>query len=163
MKMKLTEIPGLLKQTASDWSEDKASRLAAALAYYTIFSLAPLLIIAIAVAGAVFGDEAARGQIEAQLGGMVGPSGAKAIQDMIQNASRPGSGGVLATIIGIVVLIFGASGVFAALQDALNTIWEVAPKPGQGILVTLKKVEKRSREIKKTNKKMKKVERGNKP
>lgn len=82
--MKAKGIFGLLKTTASEWSEDKCSRLAAALAYYTIFSLAPLLIIAIAVAGAVFGEEAARGQIVTQIQGMVGQTGAEAIQGMIQ-------------------------------------------------------------------------------
>lgn len=128
---------GLLKTTAAEWTEDKASRLAAALAYYTIFALAPLLIIAIGVAGLVFGQEAASGQLFSQLKDMVGATGAEAIQSMIKDASKPTTS-VLATVIGVLVMLFGASGVFAALQDALNTIWEVEPRPGLGILATIR-------------------------
>ncbi|MBD2102916.1 YihY/virulence factor BrkB family protein [Leptolyngbya sp. FACHB-261] len=127
----------LIKETITEWNEDKASRLAAALAYYTVFSLAPLLIIAIAVAGFVFGEEAARGQLDDQIQHLVGAEGADAIQAMIQGASKPSSGRI-ATIIGIVTLLFGASGVFGQLQEALNTIWEVAPKPGRGIVGFIK-------------------------
>jgi membrane protein len=123
----------LLKKTASEWSEDKVPRLGAALAYYTVFSIAPLLIIAIAMAGLVFGDDAARGSVQAQLTSFLGADAAEAINGMIQNASKPASG-ILATIIGIVTLLFGASGVFGQLKDAMNTIWEVAPKPGRGIM-----------------------------
>ena len=123
----------LLKQTASEWSEDKVPRLGAALAYYTVFSIAPLLIIAIAVAGLVFGSEAATGAVQSQLQSFLGEDAAKAINDMIVNASKPSSG-IIATIIGIVTLLFGASGVFGQLKDAMNTIWEVEPKPGRGIM-----------------------------
>jgi membrane protein len=122
----------LIKDTFAEWNEDKVSRLAAALAYYTIFSLAPLLIIAIAIAGLVFGQEAAQNQIVGQIQGLVGREGAEAIQAMILNASRPGAG-IVATIFGVVTLLFGASGLFAQLQDALNTIWEVTPRP-RGII-----------------------------
>ena len=131
--MKAKQILELLKDTVTEWSEDKVSLWAAALAYYTIFSIAPLLLIAIAIAGAVFGEEAARGEVVAQIQGLVGKQGAEAIQSMIQNTQKPGSGGTIATIFGIITLLFGASGVFGQLQDALNTIWEVKPKPGQGI------------------------------
>ena len=123
----------LLKKTASEWSEDKVPRLGAALAYYTVFSIAPLLIIAIAVAGLVFGDDAARGSVEAQLSSFLGPDAAEAINDMIKSASKPSSS-IIATVIGVVTLLFGASGVFGQLKDAMNTIWEVAPKPGRGIM-----------------------------
>ncbi len=123
----------LLKQTASEWSEDKVPRLGAALAYYTVFSIAPLLIIAIAVAGLVFGDDAARGSVQAQLTSFLGADAAEAINDMIKNASKPSSG-IIATVIGLVTLLFGASGVFGQLKDAMNTIWEVAPKPGRGVM-----------------------------
>jgi membrane protein len=123
----------LIKGTFAEWKEDNVPVLAAALAYYTVFSLAPLLIIAIAIAGAVFGEEAARGELVRQIQGLVGKEGAEAVQAMIQNADKPGSGGAIATIIGVVLLMFGASGVFGQLQSALNTIWEVKPKPGQGI------------------------------
>lgn len=132
--MNLKAFFALLKQTASEYSEDKVSRLAAALAYYTVFSLAPLLIIAIAIAALVFGQEAAQGQIVGQIQGLVGRDGAEFIQTAIDNANDKKNTGIIATVINIAVLLFGASGVFAQLQDALNTVWEVAPKPEQGLL-----------------------------
>ncbi len=131
--MRLRDGFKLIQETAKEWSEDNVPLLAAALAYYTVFSLAPLLLIAIAIAGFFFGEEAARGEIIGQIQGLFGREGAQAIQAMIQNANRPGSGGTIATIIGVVVLLFGASGVFGQLQVALNTIWEVKPKPGNSI------------------------------
>ena len=114
--------------------EDQASTLGAALAYYTVFSLAPLLIIAIAMAGLVFGQEAAQGQIFEQLRGLLGEASAKAMQDMVQDANAKPATGVVATLIGVVTLLFGASGVFGQLQTSLNAIWDVEPKPGRGIL-----------------------------
>ena len=126
--MSLKQIWRLLKETFKEWNEDKASRLAAALSYYTVFSLAPLLIITIAIAGAVFGDDAARGEIVRQIQGLVGKDGAEVIQTALENAQRPDTLN-LASIISIGVLLFGASNVFAQIQDALNTIWEVQPKP----------------------------------
>jgi membrane protein len=123
----------LLKETVSEWNEDKVPLLAAALAYYTVFSLAPLLVIAIAIVGVVFGENAARGEIVQQFQGLIGREGASAVQSMIQNAHKPGSGGTIATIFGVITLLLGASGVFGQLQYALNTIWEVKPKPGQSI------------------------------
>jgi len=130
--MNFKTIWELLKETFSDWSEDKASRLAASLAYYTIFSIAPLIIIVIAVASLIFGREAVQGQIEGQIQGLVGDEGAGLIQEMIQGASNQ-SGSIIATIVGVATLLFGATGVFGQLQDALNTIWEVTPKQGRGI------------------------------
>lgn len=126
-------ILDLLKETFSEWSKDKASRLAAALAYYTTFSLAPLLIIVIAIAGAVFGEEAARGEIVGQIQGLVGKDGAEFIETAIANANKPATGR-FASIVSVVVLLFGASGVFAELQDALNTVWEVQAKPERGLI-----------------------------
>ena len=131
--MRIQEGFKLIKETVAEWNEDNVPLFAAALAYYTMFSLAPLLLIAIAIAGFFFGEEAARGEIIGQIQGLVGREGAEAIQAMIQNANRPGSGGVIATITGVIILLFGASGVFGQLQVALNTIWEVKPKPGNGI------------------------------
>lgn len=131
--MRFKTIVRLLRDTVTEWNEDNVPLLAAALAYYTMFSLAPLLIIAIAIVGAIFGQQAAQGEIVGQIQGLVGKQGAEFIQSMIQNASKPGSGGGVATFIGIVVLIFGASGVFGQLQAALNTIWEVKPKPGRAV------------------------------
>ncbi len=136
--MSLKQMWRLLKETFKEWNDDKASRLAAALSYYTIFSLAPLLIIAIAIAGAVFGDEAASGEIVKQIQGLVGKAGAEVIQTALQNAQKPDTRN-FASIISIAVLLFGASNVFAQIQDALNTIWEVEPKPGRSILLTLRK------------------------
>ncbi|MEC4895288.1 MAG: YihY/virulence factor BrkB family protein [Oscillatoria sp. PMC 1051.18] len=130
--MKIKTIFELLKETFQEWQEDKTPRLAAALAYYTVFSLAPLLIIAIAIAGAIFGEEAARGEIVGQIQGLVGQNGAEVIQTAIENANQPDLRNT-ASLISIIVLLFGASGVFAQLQDALNTVWEVKPKPGRGI------------------------------
>ena len=128
------EILPILKKAGSDWMEDQASTLGAALAYYTVFSLAPLLIIAIAIAGLVFGQEAAQGQIFEQLRGLLGEASAKAMQDMVQDANAKPATGVVATLIGVVTLLFGASGVFGQLQTSLNAIWDVEPKPGRGIL-----------------------------
>ncbi len=131
--MKLKAFWQLLTETFKEWSDDKVPRLAAALAYYTIFSIAPLLIIVIAIAGAVFGEEAARGEIVSQIQGLVGPDGAKFIETAIQNASQPKTG-TIASIISVVLLLVGATGLFSELQDSLNTIWEVKPKPGRGII-----------------------------
>ncbi len=127
----------LLKQTVKEWAEDKVPRLGAALAYYTMFSLAPLLIIAIAIAGFVFGEEAARGRVTEELGSLINEEAAAAVEELILNARRPGAG-IAATIIGSVTLLLGASGVIGQLKDSMNTIWEVKPKPGRGILGLLK-------------------------
>ncbi|MBP8252170.1 MAG: YihY/virulence factor BrkB family protein [Herpetosiphon sp.] len=136
--MSFKQILDLFKQTGKEWSEDKVPRLGAALAYYTVFSIGPLLIIAIAIAGLVFGQEAARNQITAQLGTLMSPDAAKAINEMIENAGKKESTGIIATAIGFVTLLFGASGVFGQLKDAMNTIWGVQPKPGAGIMATVK-------------------------
>ena len=130
--MKLIPILRLFKQAFQEWQKDKVSRLAAALAYYTVFSVAPLLIIAIAIAGAVFGKSAAEGQLMSQLERLVGYEASGAIEIALKNASQPGTGSI-ASLISIGVLLIGASGVFAQLQDALNTVWNVQPKPGRGV------------------------------
>jgi membrane protein len=127
----------LFKQTFKEFGDDKAPRLGAALAYYTVFSIAPLLLIAIAIAGLVFGRDAAQHEISGQLSGMMGKATAKSLEEMVLAASKPKSG-TLATIIGIVTLMFGASGVFAQLNDALDTIWNVQKKKKGGILATIK-------------------------
>ena len=130
--MNLKTVISLLKQTFTEWQEDKAPTLAAALAYYTVFSLAPLLIIVIAIAGLVFGADAAQGQIVTQLQSLIGKDGAQTIQELILKASEPKSG-MIATIVGIATLLWGASNVFTNLKEALNTIWNVSPPPGRGI------------------------------
>jgi membrane protein len=123
----------LLNEAATKWSADRAPRLGAALAYYTLFSLVPLLVIVIAIAGFAFGQQAAQGYIIEQLGSLVGERSAKTIQDMVENARQPTTG-ALATIVAVGTLLLGASGVFGQLQDALNTIWEVKAKPGRGFI-----------------------------
>jgi membrane protein len=129
---------GLLKDTARGWMADKVPRLAAALAFYMILSAAPLLVIVLAIAGLAFGqDPAVRQKLVDQLQGLVGPEGGEAIKAMVEHASRPGSS-IPAMVIGAVVLLVGASGVFAELQDSLNTIWGVEPRPGRGILGTIR-------------------------
>jgi membrane protein len=124
----------IFKQTMQEFMSDKVPRLGAALAYYTIFSIAPLLLISIAIAGMVFGQDAARNGITAQLAAVLGQTAAKAVNDMIASAAAKPKTGTIATIFGVVTLLLGASGVFGQLKDALNTIWDVPPKKSGGIL-----------------------------
>jgi membrane protein len=126
------KVGGLLKSAGVEWSNDNAPRLGASLSYYTIFSLAPVLLMVIAVASLALGATAAQGKIVAQLSGLLGADAAKAIQTMLEKASHHG-GGVIATVVGFVTLIVGATGVMIELQDALNTVWKVVAKPGRGI------------------------------
>ncbi len=123
----------LMKRTISEWSEDKAPRLAAALAYYAGFSIAPILVIAIAIASLFYDRQAVQDLVIAQISGLAGSQGGELIATMLE-ASRDIGSNSLAIGVSIAALIFGASGVFGQLQDALNTIWEVTPKPGQGII-----------------------------
>ena len=132
--MNLKEGVAVLKETFSEWMNDQAPTLGAALAYYTVFSLAPLLIIAISIAGLAFGREAAQGEIFDQLRGLVGDASGQAMQVIVQSASAEPKTGLVATVVGFVTLLFGASGVFGQLQVSLNRIWGVQPKPGRGIL-----------------------------
>ena len=116
----------VLKQTIVDWLDDRAPRLGAALAFYAIFSIAPLVVITLAIAGVWFDKGRAQQQLFDQVGGMVGEQGAQAISTMLEAAQKPREG-MVASALAIVTLIFGATGVFVQLQDALNTIWEVKP------------------------------------
>lgn len=136
--MNLRKIGRLLKATFVEWQADKASRIAAALAYYTVFSISPLLVIAVAIAGAFFGQQTAQEQIMDQLTELIGKDGAQPILLALNNMSQPKIRGT-ASLISIGVLILGASGIFAQLQDALNTVWKVQPQPGQGILPFIRK------------------------
>jgi membrane protein len=133
----MRELWATLKETVSDWIDDNAMRLAAALAYYALLSLAPLIVISVAVVGWFVGPDAARGRVAGQLGGIVGGEAAQGIQSVVASAQSP-SAGIISTIVGIVTLFVGASGVFGELQASLNTVWEVAPKPGRGILGELR-------------------------
>ncbi len=126
------ELWGLLQETFSDWSHDRVPRLGAALAYYTIFSIVPLLIIIISMIGLFFGQEAAQSYILEQIEGLVGEQSANAIKDMIERADQPFTGGI-ATVIAVGTLLLGATGLFGQLQDSLNTIWGIEPKEGRGI------------------------------
>ena len=135
--MKATQWFDVCKKAVIGWSSDFAPSMGAAISYYTMFSLAPLLILVIAVAGLVFGADAVQGQIASQLSGMVGEDSAKAVQGMIKSAAVSGKG-VLATVLSIGVLVVGATSVFAELQSALDRIWHVTeeekPKGIWGIL-----------------------------
>jgi membrane protein len=126
-----------MKEIVDSWVKHHAPRLAAALAYYTLLSIAPLVVIAVAIAGLVFGESAARGQISSQIGAIVGENAAKGIEAVIANAHSPASGAA-STIVGVVVLLLGASGVFGELQSTLDAIWDVEPKPGRGVWGTVK-------------------------
>jgi len=125
-----------VKVAVKSFSHHKVPRLAAALAYYTLFSLAPLLVIILAVVGSVFGTEAARSRLVAQIQGVVGPDTAGLISDMIVQTQQTGSG-LFATIVGVATLLIGATGVFVQLQRALNEIWEVPQGPRRGIVRTI--------------------------
>jgi membrane protein len=119
---------GLLKKAGAAWLDDYAPSMGAALSYYTVFSLAPMLLIVIAVAGLVFGQDAARGALFGQLHGLMGADAAQAIEGLLASVSRP-SQGIAATSIGVAVLLVGATSVFGELQDALDRIWRVADRP----------------------------------
>ena len=125
--MNFTQIWHLIRMSVTAWVDDYAPSMGAALAYYTLFSIAPLLIIVIAVAGLVFGQEAARGEIVAQLQGLVGWEGAIAVQGLLKSASEPAKD-IVATVISLVTLVIGATTVFAELQSDLDRIWRV-PAP----------------------------------
>ena len=122
-------MSAFLKQLVRDWMAHKIPRLAAAMAYYAFFSLAPLLIVAIGVASYFFEEAAARSEVVAQFQAFLGPGAAEAVSTLLAAPAAADAGG-LAALLGLALLGFGASGVFGELQDALNTIWEVAPKPG---------------------------------
>ncbi|RYD34248.1 MAG: YihY/virulence factor BrkB family protein [Verrucomicrobiaceae bacterium] len=121
-----------LRQTGSEFFDDHVPRLSAALAYYSIFSLAPLLLIAISIAGVFFGDDAASGVLDDQLKSSMGETAAAAVQEMLASTRKPADN-LVATLTGLVLLVVGAGGVFGQLQDALNTVWGISPKPGRGL------------------------------
>ena len=131
--MSLMLVWNLIRKSVEAWIDDYAPSMGAALAYYTLFSLAPLLIIAIAVAGLVFGQEAARGEIVAQIQGLIGRDGAIAVQGLLKGASAPAQD-VIATLISTALLVIGATTVFAELQSDLDRIWRVpAPAKENGL------------------------------
>lgn len=126
-----------IRQTGTEFFDDNVPRLSAALAYYSIFSLAPLLLIAVSIAGIFFGDDAASGVLDDQLKSRMGDAAAATVQEMLANTRKPADN-LLATLTGLVLLVIGAGGVFGQLQDALNTVWGISPKPGRGLKGILK-------------------------
>jgi membrane protein len=135
--MKGISIWTLVRESFRQWSDDKASRLAASLSFYTMLSIAPLLVLAVAIAGFVFGTEQAQAQLLSQIQGLVGPQGAQVVERMLDNASQPNVRSI-AGLIGLATLIWGASNVFSQLQEAMNIIWNVERKPSAGIMATVK-------------------------
>jgi membrane protein len=139
--LRSTELLGIWKETITEWSDDNVPRLGASLAFYTLLSLAPLLVVIVAVAALAYGRQAAQGQLFWQIRGWVGADGARAIQSVLEGAYKPGAG-VLATVIGLLTLAIGASTVVLELRGALNTIWHVqagARSLGLSSLVSLVK------------------------
>jgi membrane protein len=129
----LRAIFDLLKETGLAWQQDKAARLAAALSYYAIFSLTPLLVIIVAILGLVFGERAAQAEIAHQLEGLVGPEAAVMIETMLANFGNPASG-ILTSLVGLATLLYGATGLFNHVQGTLNTIWHAPPQSGNGVV-----------------------------
>ena len=125
-------IFSIFKQSVTDFIDDDAPTMAAALSYYTVFALPPLLILLLMLLGAVLDPQDIQGTVENQISGLMGPQGGEQIRTIIASADRPGSGNVIATILGIVGLVLGATGVFGQLQAALNRAWEVGPDPNAG-------------------------------
>ena len=125
--LNVREAWSLVKESVTAWSDDYAPSMGAALSYYTLFSIAPLLLIAVSVSGLVFGPEAARGEIFGQLKDLMGAEGAQAVERLLQNANQPREG-VIGTITGVAVLLLGATTVFNELQNDLDRIWRVPEK-----------------------------------
>jgi len=127
----------LLKETFSEWREDKASRLAAALSYYTILSLPPILLIVVSVVGLVWGQQGVHNALVDQASGLVGNEAGELVAEMVGSAFADTGSGIVATILGAAALLFSATGAFVQLQESLNTVWEVAPAPNRGIMDTI--------------------------
>ena len=127
----------LLSQTASRWMDHKSAKQGAALAYYSVLSLAPLVILVVAIAGLAFGEAAARGQIVYQIQDLIGYQGAEAVQTVLKATYKPKTG-IVASALGVLTLLFGASGVFGELRDSLNTIWDAPAPAAWSILSELK-------------------------
>ncbi len=127
--MRLGELKALVVDAASGWFNDRAPTMGAAIAYYTVFSIAPTVVLVIALAGFVYGEEAASGALYAELRGLMGEQSAAAVERLVESANRPQTGRV-AAIVGLVTLLIGATTVFAELQSSLNVIWRAEPRKG---------------------------------
>lgn len=143
MKVNIKSIWKFIVDVFDKFISDKAPKLGAALSFYTMFSLAPLLLIAISVAGFIFGEDAARGEIVVQIEGLIGREGATVVQTALKNARYSGEG-IVAIVISFFTLLIGSTIVFVELQDSLNMIWKVKPKPGRNIVKGLIKDRLRS-------------------
>jgi membrane protein len=135
--MAARDVGALVKQTFSEWSEDEVPRLAAALSYYTVFALAPVLVVITAIASLAFDSASVRSEVVGQMGSLLGDSGAELVGSMLDAASRA-RGSVFALIAGVLTTLFAASGLFGELQAALNRVWEVKPRKGRGFMGLLK-------------------------
>jgi len=124
----LQALPRLFRQASIGWVDDNVPRLGASVAFYTLLSLAPVIVIAVALAAFVYGQDAAQGRLASEIQNMAGPEVARTIQAFIQGAYQPRTG-VIATVLGLTTLVFGASSIFVELHEALNTIWHVSPRP----------------------------------
>lgn len=133
----MREFLSIIKETFQEWSKDKAFAWAAALAYFTIFSIAPLLLITISIVGLVVGQRAAEGQVFSQIEQLVGPQAAPAVEQVVRSAAQR-QGGIIGVIVGTLVLLWGASNVFKQLQLAVDTMWDIEPKPGGGVIKFIK-------------------------
>src|SRR5215207_7322913 len=126
------EVFQLVKESAKDFSDDECPRMAAALAYYTVFALPPMLILILMIVGSFVSRESVQAALSGQVGSMIGSDGARTVQTMISQSKQPGGGGAVGTILGIGALILGATGAFMQLQTALDRAWEVKPDPKAG-------------------------------
>lgn len=132
----MPRLPGILRilwTAFKQWISAGVGRMGAALAYYTLFAIAPMLLIVIAIAGSVYGEDAVRGELVAQIDQLIGRNGAALVESLLRNA-REGEGGTVATILGAVTFFLGATGAFIQLQNALNEIWRVKSRPGNDII-----------------------------
>ena len=132
----LKALPRVFREASSEWISDNAPRLGASIAFYTLLSLAPVIVIAVALAAAVYGHDAAEGRLASEIRGVAGPEVARTIQEIIRGAYQPRTG-VAATLVGLVTLIFGASSIFVELHDAMNTIWHVPLVPDRNNAATV--------------------------
>lgn len=128
-----------VRQVVTNWGVHRCSAHSAALAFYTIFSLAPVLVVVITLAGAVWGEEAVRGQIFDEFKGLMGPDAALLVQEVLKSAAHRQASGWIPAVVGIVTLLLGATAIFGQLQDAINTVWAVEPKPGAPLTTLLRK------------------------
>jgi membrane protein len=133
MKRKVKQYWSILKDAFDGFLDDNAMRMGASLSYYTLFSLAPMLLIIISLGGIFFGKEAVQGQIYGQIDGLIGSDAAKQVQEILKNAQRSGQSTWAATV-GVITLLIGATGTFAEMQDAINFIWGLKPKPKTGVV-----------------------------